>query len=433
MNASEPTELFHSWTPLRKVCFRFIATYSAMYMFYTLVRFQTIPGLSQLHRFLWPLWRSIVVTFNDHLLHIRPTLIDPNGSTDTSFSWASLYTMLLISVVITFVWTIIDRKRGEYDKAEYWLRTSVRYFIAYFALYYGIIKLFALQMPSPSPGQLATTLGDFSPTRLAWMFIGASTSYQVFSGVIETAAGLFLIYRRTITLGSILSVAVFGNVVALNFAYDIPVKLMSLHFLVMSVYLLMFESRRLVDFFLNRATLPTNLYEVRFEGRAKYAKIIAKLAFVYVGIIAVVMLSIRSYRSQHLEVNTKPIRQGFYDVKTFVVTGDSLINDSLKWHDLALYGVTGSIKTADTIFEQRYKRAYFSFEVDTVAKQFKMKRRYDDTTYIASLNYKVMGSEMLRLNGQFNGRNLMVIFRKRKEPYRLARPNQFHWLQEKPQ
>jgi hypothetical protein len=107
--------------------------------------------------------------------------------------------------------------------------------------------------------------------------------------------------------------------------------------------------------------------------------------------------------------------------------------DSLRWNDMALYVVTGSIKTADTIFEQRYKRGYFSFEVDTVGKQFRMKRNYEDTTYIASLNYRIMGSEMLRLNGPFNGRTLVVIFRKRKEPYRLARPNQFHWLQERSQ
>jgi hypothetical protein len=341
--------------------------------------------------------------------------------------------MLFISVLITFVWTIADRKRTEYKTAEYWLRTSIRYFIAYFALYYGIIKLFALQMPSPSPGQLSTTLGDLSPTRLAWMFIGASTSYQIFSGIIETAAGLFLMYRRTVTSGSVLSVAVFGNVVALNFAYDIPVKLMSAHFLLMSAYLLSFEGKRVLDFILNKPTTPANLYEVKFEGRSKYARIIAKLAFVYVGIIATVMLSVRFYKSQHLQVNTGPIKQGYYDVKAFSLLGDSLINDSLKWHDMVLYGVTGSIKTADTIFGQRYKRAYFSYEVDTIRQQLKMKRRYDDTTYIASLSYKVMGRETLRLSGKFRDHTLIVIFRKRKEPYRLVRPNQFHWLQEEPQ
>ena len=39
------------------------------------------------------------------------------------------------------------------------------------------------------------------PMRLSWLFIGYSTPYEIFSGAMETVAGLLLLFRRTITAG----------------------------------------------------------------------------------------------------------------------------------------------------------------------------------------------------------------------------------------
>ena len=421
------------WTPVRKFAFRFFSIYCCLYMLYTWLRFGTIPGLKELHWFLWPAFNAVVRFFNDHLLHVRTILVEPSSSTDTSFSWAAQYTMLIVSIVVAFVWSTLDRKRSNYLTAEYWLRVAVRYFIAYFALYYGIIKLFALQMPFPSLSQLSTPLGDLSPTRLSWMFIGASTSYQVFSGVIETMAGIFLINRRTVTLGALLSTAVFGNVVALNFSYDIPVKLMSAHFFILSGYLLLFESKRMIDFFLNKPTVSTNLYNVSFDKKwEKYGRIAAKVAFVYVSVVMVFILSINTYKSQHLVVDTAPIEQGVYDVKYFSLNGDSVLagRDSIRWRDLVLYGVTGSIKTADTIFVQRYERGYFSFDVNAAGQTMIIRRNYGDMNKIATLRYELPDSVTLRLSGTLRSDSLIVVLKKSNKRFALSQPNQFHWLQE---
>jgi hypothetical protein len=402
-------------------------------MFYTWLRFGTIPGLIQLHRFLWPLCHSVVGFFNDYFFHIREQLVEPNSSTDTSFSWAAQYTMLILSVLAAIVWSALDRKRPNYLTTEYWLRVAVRYFIAYFALYYGIIKLFALQMPSPSLSQLSTPLGDLSLTRLSWMFIGASTSYQIFSGVIETLAGAFLTYRRTITLGALLSTAVFGNVVALNFAYDIPVKIMSAHFLILSIYLLRFEWRRVLDFFLNKPTTPTTSYNVSFETKwAKYGRITAKVSFIFVSVVLVLDLSINTYKSQHLVIDTMPIEQGVYDVKYFSLNGDSVLadRDSIRWHDMVLYGVTGSVKTADTIFVQRYKRGYFSFDIDAGTHAFNIRRNYGSVNKIATLHFEIPDAQTLKLSGMLGSDSLVVILKKSNRKFALSEPEKFHWLQE---
>lgn len=417
------------WTLARKLAFRFFFIYCCLYMFYTWLRFGTIPGLIQLHRLLWPVCRYVVTFFNDHLLHIRETLVEPNSSTDTSFSWAAQYTMLIFSVLIAAGWSALDRKRENYIVAEYWLRVAARYFVAYFSLYYGIIKLFALQMPFPSLSQLSTPLGDLSPTRLSWMYMGASPSYQVFSGVLETMAGIFLLSRRTVTLGAMLSAAVFGNVVAMNFSYDIPVKIMSAHFFILSIYLLMFEWRRVLDFFLNRPTTPTNLYNVSFETKGrKYGRIAAKVAFLYVSVVMVLILSVNTYKSQHLVIDTKPIEQGIYDVKYFSLQGDSVLadRDSLRWKDLVLYGVIGSIKTADTAFVQRYERGYFYFGVNPTTQTINFRRNYDDLNKIMTLRYEIAGPQTLKLTND----SLVVVLEKSKKKFMLSEHNQFHWLQE---
>lgn len=418
---------------MTKFAFRFFFIYCCLYMFYTWLRFQTIPGLKQLHRYLWPVCRYVVTFFNDHLFHIRQTLVEPNTSTDTSFSWAAQFTMLIVAVLAAIVWSAIDRRRSDYRVAGYWLRVSIRYFIAYFALYYGIIKLFALQMPYPSLSQLSTPLGDLSATRLSWMYMGASPPYQIFSGVIETMAGIFLLSRRTVTLGAMLSAAVFGNVVAMNFSYDIPVKIMSAHFFILSIYLLAFEWRRILDFFLNRPTTSTNLYEVFFESKpARYGRIAAKVGFLYVSVVMVVILSINTYKSQHLVIDTKPVEQGVYEVKHFSLNGDSLLagRDSLRWRDLVLYGVTGSAKTGDTIFVQRYERGYFSFEVDPATETISIRRNYGDTNNITTLRYEIMDPKTLKLTGRLRNDSLVVVLEKSNKKFALTEGEKFHWLQE---
>ena len=40
----------------------------------------------------------------------------------------------------------------------------------------------------------------------------------------EVFAGIFLLFRRTVTLGLLIATGVFINVMMLNLTYDIPVK-----------------------------------------------------------------------------------------------------------------------------------------------------------------------------------------------------------------
>src|SRR6185503_1038008 len=124
-----------------------------------------------------------------------------------------------------------------------------------------------LQMPFPALSQLATPLGDLLPMRLSWLFIGYSTPYQIFSGAMETVAGLLLLNRRTVTAGLFAATGAFLNVVMINLSYDVPVKLYSMHLLFASLFLLALDSPRLVNFLvLNRTTSATAAYELTYAN-----------------------------------------------------------------------------------------------------------------------------------------------------------------------
>src|SRR5262249_15637843 len=120
---------------------------------------------------------------------------------------------------------------------------------------YGAFKLIASQFPAPTLDRLMQTYGESSPMGLLWTFMGASETYTMFVGSAEMIAGILLFPRKTSTLGALMSIGVLSNVVALNFSYDVPVKLYSSHLLAMAIFVLLPDARRVANFFiLNRPT-----------------------------------------------------------------------------------------------------------------------------------------------------------------------------------
>jgi hypothetical protein len=100
------------------------------------------------------------------------------------------------------------------------------------------MKVIKLQFSYPGPNQLLETYGESSPMRLLWTFMGASDSYTWFTGAGEMLAGILLCTRRTTLLGALVAFGVMVHVAALNFCYDVPVKLFSTHLVLMSLFLM---------------------------------------------------------------------------------------------------------------------------------------------------------------------------------------------------
>lgn len=396
-----------------------------------------IPGIEALGNYYWDAFIAVVTWVNNNFFHIHSTEKHGpvGGSGDTSVMWAAAAFFLVLSFIGAIIWSVADRKRQNYRVLNYWLCLVVRYNVAMIAFLYGIIKLFAQQMVPASLSQMATPFGDFLPMRLSWLFIGYSEPYQIFTGVMEFLVGLLLIYRRTVTLGVILGTAVFANVMVMNLAYDIPVKLYSIHIFLMCVFLLCNEYNRLMCFFiLNKPALACDLYQFSYSKKwMRIGRIVLKILFLVMA-VGMIFYEQISWRKERMAAPPpKPLERGVYDIVSFVLNADTipaLKFDTVRWGNLIIdTHRSGSVETTDTSFNQRYRRGYFIYFTDTVAKTLKMKRFGTDTAFFANFNYSIPAPYTMELRGRFRADSLYVLLRKANRNFQLT-GNNFHWISE---
>jgi uncharacterized membrane protein YphA (DoxX/SURF4 family) len=261
------------WPLAQRIFFRFVFIYFVLYSLPQNGRVSilgVIPGAEYVIKPYTKLWHALCPWIAIHWFHLsgQRTTYFPTGSGDTTLSYIENLSYVVLALAGMLLWSVLDRRRLEYRTLNSWLRLLVRYTLAFTLFAYGFAKVFPLQFQPPGFSRLIQHYGDFSPMGVLWSFMGASIPYTIFSGAAETLGGLLLLFRRTTTLGALVAVGVLANVVALNFCYDVPVKLYSSNLLLMAAYLAAADAHRLVNLFLlNRPTAPVNLEPAPFERR----------------------------------------------------------------------------------------------------------------------------------------------------------------------
>ncbi|MEL7149042.1 MAG: hypothetical protein AAFO69_21895, partial [Bacteroidota bacterium] len=146
MQSLEHKEL--RWPQYQLILFRFFTIY---FVLTTAVWtwLASVPGFQFLSNFNTVFYEAYTHFFNNYIYQIKEELIPTRGSGDTSMGWATLYAQLFISLIIALIWSVLDRKRTHYRWASLVTRNIVRYYVIIIAFSYGIIKVYALQMPSP--------------------------------------------------------------------------------------------------------------------------------------------------------------------------------------------------------------------------------------------------------------------------------------------
>jgi hypothetical protein len=425
------------WPGWQKVLFRFFFIFFLLFI----DPIGLVPSL--------PVWKyvqngydslidSVVNLVDRHLFHIQPppgvALPVNNGAGDTSHFWAELWVRVLLSAIGCLVWSLADRRRKNYERLGYYLRTAVRYYIALECFDYGIQKIFCLQMSPPTLSQLATPLGDFGPMRLAWMYMGYGSPYQVFAGMAEVAAGLLLLYRRTVTLGLLTALGVFINVMTMNLSYDIPVKGFAMELTFCCLFLVLWDHQRLFSFLaLNQSTGGTRLYEPVDSGkRMRIARLVLKLLFFYVAIGQTFYVYANYYRDQHKPPVAGPIRSGVYAVRVFAVNKDTIapsFMDSTRWKDVIfdINGV-GSVNSPDTSFSHSYGygRGMFRYKTDSVAHLLTITSNHRP---VMECRYELPDSNTVILKGRLHQDSLYVVLQRTQRQFQLSEW-QFHWISE---
>src|SRR5579863_2630926 len=262
------------WSLAARIGWRFVSSYLILYMLPCPGHTSLIGPIPLSQYVSGPyirMWRALVPWVAIHVFHLSvlvavyPTV---NGSGDSTLDYVHNFCFLIVAALATLVWSVLDRKRPNYRAFHAWMQVLVRYNLAFTLFSYGFAKVIPMQFVPPYFSRLVEPLSNFSPMGLLWTFIGYSTAYTIFSGAAEVLGGLLLLVRRTATLGAMVSAAVLVNIVTLNFCYDVPVKLYSTNLLLMALFLIAGDLRRIVNFLvLNRPTAPADLSGARFANR----------------------------------------------------------------------------------------------------------------------------------------------------------------------
>jgi hypothetical protein len=198
-----------------------------------------------------------------HIFHIPGTLAR-NSVLDTRYTYLVLLVVLVASIVLTVVWTILDRSSRSTRPAYALVRVWVRYTLAYMMLIYAMYKVFPVQFPPVTLRRLTESYGDSAPAALLSAFIGYSRTMSVLSGWAEAIGAVLLLFRRTAPMGAILTTVMMANVALMDFCYDIPVKMMAAHFLIMCIFLLAHDTDRLLRLVaLNKPVPPADLNDLK--------------------------------------------------------------------------------------------------------------------------------------------------------------------------
>ena len=390
------------WPHLKKIAFRWLFAYLVLYCI------QLPPD--------W-LWNRFV-PWMGKLLGVDATWRF-NGSGDTTFHYVQVLCFVLTALAAALVWSLADYKRAHDHRLYLGLRVLVRLSLGIALIGYGAAKVIPSQFPPLALHRLVQPFGDASPMGLLWTFMGASAPYTIFSGAVEMLAGLLLFFPRTTTLGALVSIGVMSQVVALNFCYDVPVKLLSLHILALAIFLAAPDARRLLNLFvLNRTADPALTETVLRRPAFLRAAFVLKLLL----LAWVTVSTLYQSHSRLQAMAPKSPLYGIWQVEEYALEGEAhppQVPDNVRWRRL----IIGRSEQFAFLERMDGKRRGYDLNLDPAARKL-----FLDSGFA----YSTPEPETLRLDGSHYGRALSVTMRRVDDSeFRLINRG-FHWINEAP-
>jgi uncharacterized membrane protein YphA (DoxX/SURF4 family) len=416
------------WSLGLRIAFRFCFVYFGLFCLVTQilgglfpVPKVEIPDLATL-----PPVRQIVLWTAVHVFEIKHSLVyTDTGSGDRTFDWVLVFCLLVCATLATGVWSVLDRKRKNYDALYSCFRLFIRFALASELLLYGMDKAVPLQMPFPSLTRLVEPYGNFSPMGNLWAFIGASRPYEMFVGCAELLGGLLLIVPRTAMLGALVCLADLTQVFMLNMTYDVPVKLLSFHLLLMALFLLAPDLPRMCwFFFLNRPTNPSTQVEL-FRSRRRNSIALAAQVLLGLWIVGVNGYNARSNWNTFGGGRPESELYGIWNVKQISGDGQSAVPGYDRWRRLIFdFPARMAVQQVDDSILN------YGATINAAAKTLALAGNGAGRS--GSFTYQRSAPNELTLVGDIDGQRLHIQLQLLDSNTFLLVRHGFHWIQENP-
>lgn len=421
----ENSTIAASWSTGKRIAFRFFFIYFILYVFPFPLGW--IPYTDFFMPNLNNLLKPLIDFTGRNILHLQyDNLVLPAGSGDTTYNYIQIFLFATIAVVGTVIWSVADRKSTDYEKLWRGLTIVIRYYLAVILLNYGFVKIIQNQFPFPLH-RLSQPIGDLSPMGLLWTFMGYSPAYNFFTGLMEALGGFLLFFRRTRLLGALLSIAVMTNVVVLNFAYDVPVKLFSLHLLAMTIVLVLPDARRLINFFILNQRVEQERLQPIYSKQTRVVYFLGKTALILFILTAYISQGLQMQKRYYNYFDNPPLF-GIYDVETFILNGDTLtdgMNVQRRWKKIDIAMKNGAI-----IEYMDGAKIFTGFRADTIKHTIKLDeaRASVDHNFI----YEPNDNGMLLKGFLYQQDSVIAVLKKKPFNKFLLVSRGFHWVNEYP-
>jgi len=328
------------WKTYQKIGFRFALIF--FLLFIMLLDWSANPVFSYLYYYgnLANVLDGLIAWVGHELFQIPYVIVSPYDGehNDRTYVYLLYFTIGVMAVFGTIIWSLLDRKRPGYNLLYYWFTVIIRYYLAFTMFLFGLYKFFRVQFPDLGYYTLTAQVGDMSPMHLAWSFFGYAHGYNVFMGIAE-CGGLLLLFRRTTTFGALLVMGALANVIAVNVSFDVHAKMYPIALFAMALFLVLKDARRISRFFFTgqAVSLPKIQPPVFSRQWMYFVKTGAKILVIGYFLIGHVMNNIgyRKYARENIKANVQ--YAGMYEVDLFVVNGDTLPADHpTRWQQLII-------------------------------------------------------------------------------------------------
>ncbi len=305
----------------------------------------------------------------------RP-LPDNSVYSDSTSMYILVLLLFILSLITALLLPRIDKWTVYRPKLLDFIYKLCVYYLALQLLKYGVDKLFKNQFYLPEPNTLYTPVGRLDKDILYWSSMGTSHFYSVFMGVLETVAAAFLLFRKTRLIGLLMGLAVMVNVVAVNFGFDIGVKLFSLFLLFLDLYLLSPHARRLYQVLTQQA--------VTGNSAAPGVRRTFLLSFIKWFVIGLILLEVLYpfIRANNFndDLAKRPYLHGAYEIKRMISHGDTVV--SPEWKRLFIH------RRGYMIFENKQDSMRdYKFDYNSKRDEYILHDRYQRTIRRVTLTY----------------------------------------------
>ncbi len=417
-----------NWSFIEKITFRFFFVY--FILFILSINNEAFPIY---YHYIEPIlhkgFKLFVPWFGENVLHVNK--IYPIHGFDTLYMYILLLILLIISIAGTIAWSLIDHKRINYQKAYYWFTLILRIYVGITLIKYGVAKIPNVQFSTPFYlTKLMQNFGEYYPMELAWTFLGYSDGYNFFIGFAEFLGGFLLLFRRTLVFGALVSLVVVSNVVAMNYFYHIPLKIISSHLFIMLIFLLAFNLKDLFKFFFMQTPLVLRrIIQPNFSKKLIKIALVIKLLIAGYAVYEYYLFTTKDDVWTNSEKYVSVLK-GLYEVEEFTIKANdsSCIFKGDKWKYLMI-----DMNSRATIKNDNFKDIRYNLKVDTLKNRIDLKAQRD-TLKFYSLTYERGDSLDFYMKGTYLKDSIFIKMKRYKnyrKKFNLTK-REFNWVNKLP-